>query len=101
MVNRKILFSVTVIAILTLSVAGAWAGETDAAISGSVVKWSQPPDLVYGVNIQSTEVEPIVADDWQCRDPRPVTDVHFWGSYIGWRKRTQTRRYNHPESRVL
>ena len=84
MVNRKILFSVTVIAILALSVAGAWAGETDSAISGSVVKWSQPPDMVYGVNIQSTEVEPIVADDWQCRDPRPVTDVHFWGSYIRW-----------------
>ena len=84
MVNRKILFSVTVIAILTLSVAGAWAGETDAAISGSVVKWSQPPDMEFGVNIQSTEVEPIVADDWQCRDPRPVTDVHFWGSYIRW-----------------
>ena len=48
------------------------------------VKWSQPPDMEYGVNIRSTEVEPVVADDWQCRDPSPVADVHFWGSYIGW-----------------
>ena len=57
---------------------GAWA------TNGGIVKWSQPPDMQFGVNIQSTEVEPIVADDWECRDPRPVTDVHFWGSYIGW-----------------
>ncbi|CAD7774595.1 Repeat domain in Vibrio, Colwellia, Bradyrhizobium and Shewanella [Candidatus Methanoperedenaceae archaeon GB37] len=49
-----------------------------------LVKWSQPPDMKYGVNIRSTEVEPIVADDWKCVDPRPVTDLHFWGSYINW-----------------
>ncbi|MEA3462309.1 MAG: hypothetical protein U9R49_10550, partial [Bacteroidota bacterium] len=48
------------------------------------VKWSQPPDMEFGVNIRSTEVKPIVADDWKCLAPRPVTDVHFWGSYIGW-----------------
>ena len=80
---------------LTLSAAGTWADEgTDTTISGSDVKWSQPPDMKYGVNIQSTEVEPIVADDWKCEDPRPVTDVHFWGSYIGWDTKSET-----PQSR--
>ena len=49
-----------------------------------LLKWAQPPDMKYGVNIQSTEVEPVVADDWQCQNPRPVADLHFWGSYIGW-----------------
>jgi hypothetical protein len=28
----------------------------------------------------------IVADDWQCSDNRPVTDIHWWGSFIGWRQ---------------
>ncbi|RLA99544.1 MAG: hypothetical protein DRG83_12855, partial [Deltaproteobacteria bacterium] len=52
--------------------------------SKPIVKWSQLPDMAYGVNIKSVEQEPFVADDWRCVDPRAVTDVHFWGSYIGW-----------------
>ncbi len=24
----------------------------------------------------------IVADDWRCEDARPVTDIHWWGSYL-------------------
>ncbi len=58
----------------------------EAVCSPRVVKWSQPPDMGFGVNIRSIELEPIVADDWRCTDPRPVTDVHFWGSYIGWQR---------------
>ena len=50
------------------------------------VKWRQPPDMQFGVNIRSTEREPLVADDWRCTDPKPVTDVHFWGSFIGWER---------------
>ena len=56
------------------------------AIDGNPVKWTQPPDMEYGVNIKSTESEPIVADDWKCDDPREIVDVHFWGSYIGWER---------------
>jgi hypothetical protein len=26
-------------------------------------------------------VSKIVADDWLCNDPRPVTDIHVWGSW--------------------
>lgn len=70
---------------------GAWA------TNGGVVKWSQPPDMEFGVNIQSTEVEPIVADDWRCRDPRPVTDVHFWGSYIKWEETNSTPQSPEPQ----
>jgi hypothetical protein len=25
-----------------------------------------------------------VADDWKCEDDRPITDIHWWGSFIGW-----------------
>nr|QNO54163.1 hypothetical protein LIOOIKKA_00005 [Methanosarcinales archaeon ANME-1 ERB7] len=96
MSNKNILLSLVVITMLALSTGVAWAGEeTSTDASGSVVKWQQPPDMEYGVNIQSTEVEPIVADDWRCEDPRPVTDVHFWGSYIGWETETEK-----PQSRL-
>jgi hypothetical protein len=58
--------------------------------SGTVYKWSQPPvpyDLpnaflgwdqlsVYGVQL--------AADDWLCRTEAPVSDVHWWGSFLGW-----------------
>ncbi|MEA1894554.1 MAG: GEVED domain-containing protein, partial [Euryarchaeota archaeon] len=95
--NKNILLSVVVVTMLALSAGSAWAGEetlTDA--SGSVAKWQQSPDMKYGVNIQSTEGGPIVADDWMCKDPRPVTDVHFWGSYISWETKNEKPQSRQP-----
>ncbi|MHC4676188.1 MAG: DUF7901 domain-containing protein, partial [Planctomycetota bacterium] len=57
------------------------------------VKYSQPPEVmdpspppVYlGWDELSMRNGPqIVADDWPCEDQRPVSDVHWWGSYQGW-----------------
>jgi len=78
---KKLLSKFSFVVVILVMATGAWA------FNGDIVKWSQPPDMEFGVNIQSTESEPLVADDWQCRDPRPVTDVHFWGSYIGWEEK--------------
>ena len=36
--------------------------------------------------ISDYHVGPIAADDWECRDKRPVTDFHWWGSFPGWRE---------------
>ncbi len=56
-------------------------------------KWSQPPveidanhpTVFLGWNEQANyDLRPIVADDWLCKDKRPVTDIHWWGSFIGW-----------------
>ena len=77
---KKSLSRLFFLAVFLMMATGTWAAN------GGVVKWSQPPDMKFGVNIKSTEEEPIVADDWKCKDPRPVTDVHFWGSYIGWER---------------
>ncbi len=57
--------------------------------SPPAVKWRQRPDMDRGVNILSTpEIDPpdflSVADDWLCLDGSPVTDLHFWGSYLNW-----------------
>ncbi|RLB67293.1 MAG: hypothetical protein DRH04_08190 [Deltaproteobacteria bacterium] len=70
-------FTVLVLFLATAMTTPARAGE---------LKWHQPPDMQSGVNIESVDPEPAVADDWQCRDPRPVTEVYFWGSYLGWRE---------------
>jgi hypothetical protein len=56
------------------------------------VKWSRPPveigdGLIDGwdeVSIYDHQPDPIMADDWECSDERPITDVHWWGSFKGW-----------------
>jgi hypothetical protein len=56
-----------------------------AAPNPYVVKWSQPPDVSENaLNVESIWLidTPVVADDWQCTDDRPVTDIHWWGSYL-------------------
>lgn len=54
-------------------------------------KWSQPPELYVPQDAYNGWGEfsvygerQIVADDWRCRDDRPVTDIHWWGSFLGW-----------------
>jgi hypothetical protein len=57
------------------------------------IKWSQPPvpndvcvpDVFLGWDeISDYEWGPIMADDWLCEDERPITDIHWWGSFLGW-----------------
>ncbi len=67
----------------------------DANVSSKFyVKWSQRPVPICP-NSQPIEFNawnersdynnpPMLADDWLCRDDRPVTDIHWWGSFIGW-----------------
>ena len=56
--------------------------------STEITKWEQPPDYENGLDLQSqwddTDSEPdvIKADDWICPDGLPITDIHWWGSYI-------------------
>jgi hypothetical protein len=67
------------------------------AYKGNYVKFTQPPvvveeDMIYGWDVKSVMpfnfdqgmVWTWAADDWVCEDERPVTDVHWWGSFIGW-----------------
>jgi len=54
------------------------------------VKWSQKPEpyepeAYDGWNELSVYYwNQIVADDWRCDTDNPVTDVHWWGSFLGW-----------------
>lgn len=57
------------------------------------LKWDQPPviyqepDTYFGWNdlsVYDPQIRPIVADDWRCDSELPVTDIHWWGSFINW-----------------
>lgn len=54
------------------------------------LKWSQPideisPGVILGWDEKSIRYEaPLMADDWKCEDQRPVTDIHWWGSFLNW-----------------
>ncbi len=78
---RQILFSVC-LAVVCCSMAFA-QGQIDKDF---YYKVTQMPDMTQsGWDILATE--PIVlADDWICPDGNPITDIHWWGSYIGWQE---------------
>ena len=59
------------------------------------LKWAQPPtfnplsehpECFWGWDEPSLYGSPqwIVADDWFCERPDPLTDIHWWGSYENW-----------------
>jgi hypothetical protein len=65
----------------------------------SETKWSQPPvpyaEGFNGWNELSWYGESqIVADDWVCTTTNPVTDIHWWGSFLNW---TQTEPPQLPD----
>jgi subtilisin family serine protease len=43
-------------------------------------------DLAFAITTGDEDVNTIrlVADDWRCKDKRPVTEAVWWGSYIGY-----------------
>ena len=58
---------------------------------GELVKWSQPPqpyvpdDGYNGWNeLSMYDGQQIVADDWLCTNGWPVSDIHWWGSFLDW-----------------
>ncbi|TWT42038.1 Endoglucanase C precursor [Phycisphaerae bacterium RAS1] len=67
---------------------------TTEATGDPYLKWSQPPvgitpiDALRGWNEPSRYNGPqIAADDWVCNTDQPVTDIHWWGSFLGWTDR--------------
>jgi hypothetical protein len=82
------------VVVLVLALTGAIGSAKTLDVE---VKWSQPPvELTAGIYNGWDEVSmvdltnpalpdyPIVADDFLCNDPRPIVDLHWWGSYPGY-----------------
>lgn len=82
---------------LAVAVITALLAVTAVAPAQEYVKWDQPPDpsvmsnVYYGWN-EYTEYGDfggqIAADDWYCDTADPVSDIHWWGSFIGWNETT-------------
>ncbi len=54
-------------------------GDVDASDQSIMMAYwgTNPPG-------DSPLARPILSDDWVCLDERPVTDIHWWGSFKGW-----------------
>jgi len=48
---------------------------------GTPYKWVQPPDLITGIDVHSTNPE-ILADDFLCTTTGYITEFHIWGSWL-------------------
>jgi PKD repeat protein len=62
---------------------------------GPPLKWNQipllneDPDMAWTPCFNGWDVKTVfdgtfIADDWFCKSPRPVTFIHWWGSYVDW-----------------
>ena len=45
------------------------------------VKWVQQPDLISGIDYNTTQPF-ILADDFKCTNSGRITDIHLWGSWL-------------------
>ena len=79
--SRKLAFVLATVIVFGVCSAG-WAQLYETKVK-------QAPDLgTSGWNLQSQwdliDGEPniIRADNWRCPDGRPITDIHWWGSYL-------------------
>jgi len=73
---KRILAFAFVAILLTGSVAADWI-PTD----GHKMHFPQTPDSV-GWNVEAS-LGGTLADDWQCSETGPVSQIHFWGSWEG------------------
>jgi hypothetical protein len=71
--------------VLTMAVfsSGAWADWN----TGDPAKWVQMPNLANGMDVNATfngqyPYVKTLADDFQCTQTGPITDVHLWGSWL-------------------
>jgi len=67
--------------ILAVIVIVAVTGTAFAGPFNLPIKWSQRPNMETGIDYGSMRDWYVVADDFECQDPRPVVHVHWWGSY--------------------
>ena len=61
----------------------------------TALKWNQAPSTIDGANpylfeavttLSALDLHQIAADDFQIDVDRPITGIHWWGSFNGWTK---------------
>src|SRR5262245_22914611 len=46
------------------------------------VKFIRPPQIDGGLDVRASRQNIVLADDFICTNPGPVTDIHVWGSWL-------------------
>ncbi len=72
--------NVTLTFALWLSVSACAQAQTCCPETNGV-KWVQRPDLVSGIDYNTTQPFTL-ADDFKCTNSGPITDIHLWGSWL-------------------
>lgn len=74
---------VVIIALVCVVWCGSLAMAGGGATPDDPIKWSQPPDMLDGYDVLSnSDSDTLAATDWICPDGLPITDIHWWGSYL-------------------
>lgn len=76
---RKVFLTVCAVCVLVFGVSTAFADWMPD--DGHKMHYPQLPD-VTGWDVNAT-APVVLADDWMCSASGPVTDIHFWGSWLG------------------
>ncbi len=61
------------------------AGETESGncYSDSPKSWYQTPDLTeLGMDVNASILHFVLADDFECTETAPITEIHIWGSWF-------------------
>jgi hypothetical protein len=67
--------------------------EPHATSGLTAMVWDQPPSgpnaaqpysFEAGSVLSALHLHQLVADDWQAPDDRPITGIHWWGTFDGW-----------------
>ncbi len=92
---KKTLLNLVLASVVGFSVTALADWDQPSALT----KWVQMPDLVEGMDVLGTFntqvpshlpppnpafliVNAILADDFRCDETGPITDFHFWGSWL-------------------
>ena len=68
--------------LISLCVVLAWGTAVADWELTDPAKWVQLPDLgPTGMDVYATYPK-VLADDFQCTEPEPITDIHIWGSWL-------------------
>lgn len=72
---KRLLLVLLVVGVMTSSGWGDWN-------VGDPAKWVQlPDDTSLGMDVMATSPK-VLADDFLCTTPEPITDIHLWGSWF-------------------
>ena len=80
--NKFPLFCIGLSALALLAVPASLQAQTQSCYDTNLVKFLNPPNVDGGLDVMDSRENDVLADDFLCTNTGPVTDIHFWGSWL-------------------